>query len=69
MIYSRLKYGSIITGQTSKENLDNIQILQNKLLKVLAGKCYRYSTNKLHNELSILTFGYMIKQKNDFFCV
>ena len=63
MIYSRLKYGSIITGQTSKENLDNIQILQNKLLKVLAGKCYRYSTNKLHNELSILKFEDMIKQE------
>ena len=29
MIYSRLKYGSIITGQTSQGNLDKIQILQN----------------------------------------
>ena len=28
MIYSRLKYGSIITGQTSRENLDNEQILK-----------------------------------------
>ena len=63
MIYSRLKYGSIITGQTSQANLDNIQVMQNKLLKVLSCKCYRYSTNRLHNELSILKFEDMVKQE------
>ena len=31
-----------------------IQTLQNKLLKVLLGKNYRYSTNSLHNDLEIL---------------
>ena len=35
MIYSRIRYGSIITGQTTKENIDQIQTLQNRLLKVL----------------------------------
>ena len=63
MIYSRLKYGSIITGQTSQGNLDKIQILQNKLLKVLSCKNYRHPTNKLHNELSILKFEDMVKQE------
>ena len=63
MIYSRLKYGSIITGQTSQANLDKIQILQNQLLKVLSCKRYRYPTNKLHNELSILKFEDMVKQE------
>ena len=63
MIYSRIKYGSIITGQTTDENLGKIQTLQNKLLKVLYYKNYRYSTNKLHNELEILKFNDLIKQK------
>ena len=31
-----------------------MQVLQNKLLKVLLAKNYRYSTNKLHNELEII---------------
>lgn len=63
MIYSRLNYGSIITGQTSQGNLDKIQILQNKLLKVISCKHYRHPTNKLHNELSILKFEDMVKQE------
>ena len=63
MIYSRIKYGSIITGQTTDENLSKIQTLQNKLLKVLYYKNYRYSTNKLHKELKILKFNDLIKQE------
>ena len=31
-----------------------MQVLQNKLLKVLQAKTYRYSTNRLHNELEII---------------
>ena len=63
MIYSRIKYGSIITGQTTNENINKIQTLQNKLLKVLYYKNYRYSTNNLHNELSILKFNDLINQE------
>ena len=63
MVYSRLKYGSIITGQTSQSNLDKIQILQNKLLKVLSCKCYRFPTHRLHEELSILMFEDTVKQE------
>ena len=63
MIYSRIKYGSIVTGQTTKENIEQIQTLQNKLLKVLYKKNYRFSTNKLHKELSVLKVEDMIKQE------
>ena len=63
MIYSRLKYGCIVTGQTYIHNINKIQTLQNRLLKVLSHKPYRYPTNKLHNELSILKFTDMIKQE------
>ena len=63
MIYSRIKYGSIITGQTTKENIDQIQTLQNRLLKVLYKKKINFSTNKLHKELSVLKVEDMIKQE------
>ena len=63
MVYSRLKYGCIITGQTSQYNLDKIQILQNKLLKVLSCKRYRFPTHKLHKELSILMFEDTVRQE------
>ena len=67
MIYSRLKYGSIVTGQTTITNINKIQTLQNKLLKVLSYKHIRYPTNKLHNELSILKFQVMDKQETLYF--
>ena len=63
MIYSRIKYGSIVTGLTSNDNINKIQVMQNRLLKVLSHKHYRYSTNKLHNELSILKFEDVVKQE------
>ena len=53
-IYSRIKYGISIFGFTHSNKLDRMQVLQNKLLKVLLSKNYRYSTNQLHNELKIL---------------
>ena len=63
MIYSRIKYGSIITGLTTNENINKIQTLQNKLLKVLYYKNYLYSTNRLHHELSILKVSDLINQE------
>ena len=62
MIYSRIKYGSIVYGLTSDANIEKIQIMQNKLLKVLSSKPYRFSTNKLHNELFLLKFKDIVKQ-------
>ena len=63
MIYSRIKYGSIITGQTTNDNINRIQTMQNRLLKVLLYKNFYFSTNKLHNELSILKFSDLINQE------
>ena len=54
LIYSRIKYGISVFGTACKRKLTKIQILQNKLLKVLLARRYRYSTNSLHNELNIL---------------
>ena len=63
MIYSRIKYGCIIYGLTCADNLDKIQIMQNKLLKVISSKPYRFPTSKLHNELSLLKFEDIVKQE------
>ena len=53
-IYSKIKYGIPIFGFMNDTKLRRLQVLQNKLLKVLLAKSYRYSTNLLHNELEIL---------------
>ena len=53
-IYSRIKYGISTFGFTDDNKIQRMQVLQNKLLKVLLAKNYRYSTNKLHNELGII---------------
>ena len=54
MIFSRIKYGCITYGLCTNENLDRLQILQNKLLKVLLKKPFRYSTILLHKDIFIL---------------
>ena len=53
-IYSRISYGIEVYGSASKNLLAKLQTLQNKLLKVLTKRDYRYSTNDLHTELDIL---------------
>ena len=54
MIYSRIKYGIIVYGFTSKNNLNKVQVLQNQLMKVLTLRDYRFSTNDLHTKHKIL---------------
>ena len=63
MLYSRLKYGCITYGLTSLENMNKIQVIQNKLLKVLLKKPFRYSTSKLHNDLELLKFEDIVNQE------
>ena len=54
MIYSRIKYGITAYGLGSKDNLDKIQVLQNKLLKVILEKSWRHPTDELHTKVNIL---------------
>ena len=63
MLYSRIKYGSITYGLSSNENIGRLQTLQNKLLKVLLKKPFRYSTNLLHKDLFLLQVNDMVKQE------
>ena len=54
MIYSKIQYGLISYGLTTAKNIKKIQILQNKLLKVLTNQNFRTPTNELHKSLDIL---------------
>ena len=63
MIYSRIKYGCTTYGLCTGKNLNRLQIIQNKLLKVLLKKSFRYSTNLLHKDLSLLQVGDIIVQE------
>ena len=63
LIYSRIKYGLAVYGTANVGIIDKVQVLQNQLLKVLTEKPYRYSTNKLHNELKLLKVEDLYKQE------
>ena len=63
LVYPRIKYGLTVYGQAGITKLKKNQTLQNRLLKVLSSKKFRYSTDKLHNEFEILKVSDMLKQE------
>ena len=62
LVYSRIKYGISVYGQACANKMKRIQTLQNQLLKVLSGKTYRFSTDKLHDEFELLKVKEITKQ-------
>ena len=53
-VNSRITYGIEAYGSCSTSYLNKLQTVQNKVLKLLTRKPYRFSTNDLHKELNIL---------------
>ena len=53
-VYSRITYGIEFYGSCAKTSLERVQILQNKLLKLLLRLHPLTSTNSLHNKMKIL---------------
>ena len=53
-IHSRIKYGIEVFGDCANEYLQKLQVIQNKLLKLLLNFDRRTSTNELHQQLSLL---------------
>lgn len=53
-IYSRINYGIEVVGSCSNKLLSKVQIIQNKLLKLILGLQRRTSTNVLHKNLHLL---------------
>jgi len=62
-MYSKIKCAISVYGITSQDNINKIQVLQNKLLKVITFKNYRYSTNQLHNDFDILKVSDIVNQE------
>ena len=53
-IYPHISYAIEIYGTANDTLMSKLQVQQNKLLKLLTKRDYRYSTNKLHQENRIL---------------
>ena len=53
-VYSRIQYGLEVYGMCSKTNLKSLQVIQNKLLRVLAKKDRYYNSNQLHKDFDLL---------------
>ena len=53
-IHSRIKYGIEVYGSAKQNRIQKIQVMQNKLMKLLLKRDYTYSTNQLHKDLNIL---------------
>ena len=53
-IYSEMKYGLEVYGNTSSRNISKLQVMQNKLLKYVMRFDIRTGTNLLHTTLDIM---------------
>ena len=53
-IHSKIKYGIEVYGSANETFLNKLQVIQNKLMKLLTKKEQQYSTNLLHKNLDIL---------------
>ena len=51
---SKIRYGIETYGITTERNLKQLQVQQNRALKILFNKEYRTSTKQLHKELNLL---------------
>jgi len=54
--YSKLLYGIEVYGDLKRSLVDKLQVLQNKVLKILFRKDWFTSTNLLHKDLCLLKF-------------
>ena len=53
-IYSRIKYGIEVYGNCSAQNINTIQVTQNKLLKLMLHIDRRTPTDEIHKTMNIL---------------
>ncbi len=53
-IYTKILYGLEVYGHTSRTNINKIQVLQNKCIKILYQKDWFTHINDLHKELNVL---------------
>ena len=61
IFYSHLVYGCSVWGLTSDENLDKIEVLQNKCMRILTFSDFRSHANPLFLNLKVLKIREVIK--------
>ena len=54
LVQSRILYGIEVYGACNDTLLNKVQVMQNKLLKVLFNLPYRHNTNQIHSMLKLL---------------
>ena len=54
LVTSKIGYGLEAYGSTETKKLNELQVLQNRILKIIHFKDHKYSTNRLHKELNIV---------------
>ena len=62
-IYPRIEYGIEVFGSASDSKMKKLQIMQNKLMKLLTNKDIMYGTVKLHNELDMYKYKIYLKPR------
>jgi hypothetical protein len=60
-IVSNIKYGIEVYGHTSLQNIRKIQVLQNRILKILFNEDWFTPTNSLHSKLKVLKISDIFK--------
>ena len=60
-VLPKLRYGLEVYGNTSKGNMQKVQVMQNRILKVLFNKDFLMPTKELHKELTLLLVNDMHK--------
>ena len=53
-MFTRIKYGIEVYGTCSDTLVKKVQVMQNRLLKILFGYNYRHGTNEFHLDLGFL---------------
>ena len=61
LFYSQLNYCCTVWGMTSQENLNKLQVLQNKCLRIITFSDFRCHANPLYMDLNILKVRDVIK--------
>ena len=63
LVQSKISYALEVYGVAKESHLKRLQVLQNRMLKILQFKNYRYSTNILHKSYGILKVNDLYKAK------
>ena len=62
-VHSRIAYGIEVYGVAKQTLIKPLQVMQNRIIKTLFGKCRRYPTNQLYKETELMMIKDIHRQK------